>query len=220
MSFPATGPGHRARSAAPARSSAPKSAATAGAPASEPRRRPAERRAQQRDVIVAVDLDRAQRGEVRGLELAVEQGEPADAQPRDQPGERDLRRVGRAADHAFAEERAAERQAVEPADQLVAVPAFDRMREARARGASMKTLLDRAVDPGVGPVVGAFGAQRDDVVEGAVGGDAEAVGGDRLAERARQVEAVERQDRAACAARPNRRSAASRASAIGNTPTA
>ena len=39
-------------------------------------------------------------------------------QPRHQPGERDLRRVGRAAEHRFAEEGAAELDAVEPADEV------------------------------------------------------------------------------------------------------
>ena len=53
---------------------------------------------------------------MRGEELAIEQREAADAQPRDQPGQRDLRRIGDAADHRFAEERAAQRKAVEPAD--------------------------------------------------------------------------------------------------------
>ena len=48
-----------------------------------------------------------------GHELAVEQGEAADLEARDQPGERDLRRVGRAAEHAFAEKGAAEAHAIE-----------------------------------------------------------------------------------------------------------
>jgi len=53
---------------------------------------------------------------VIGLELAIEQREAARIQPRDQPGERDFRRIGRAADHRFAEEGATQRQAVQPAD--------------------------------------------------------------------------------------------------------
>ena len=60
--------------------------------AQQRRQRPpcANRGAEQRDVIVAVDLDRAERGEVRGHELTVEQGIAAGAQPRDEPGDRDL----------------------------------------------------------------------------------------------------------------------------------
>jgi hypothetical protein len=44
---------------------------------------------------------------VIGDELAIEQAETADLQPRHQPGERDLRRVAFPAEHAFAEEGAA-----------------------------------------------------------------------------------------------------------------
>jgi hypothetical protein len=62
-----------------------------------------------------------------GHELAVEQPVAADLQPRDQPGERDLRGVAAAREHAFAEEGAAERDAVEAAGELAVLPAFDRM---------------------------------------------------------------------------------------------
>lgn len=47
-----------------------------------------------------------------GLKLAIEQCESAFFQPRDKPGERDLGRIPRAADHAFAKERPAHRQAI------------------------------------------------------------------------------------------------------------
>ena len=92
-----------------------------------------------------------------GLELAVEQGEPADAQPRDQPGERHFRGIARPAHHRFAEERPAQRQAVKPADQPLALPAFDRMGVAEPvqRG---EHRLDLAADPRLGPVDRAFGA--------------------------------------------------------------
>jgi hypothetical protein len=69
---------------------------------------------------------------VPGHELAVEQGETADPQPGDEPGDRDLGRVARAADHALAEERAAKREAVKAAGEAVAVPYLDRMRETAA----------------------------------------------------------------------------------------
>jgi hypothetical protein len=57
-----------------------------------------------------------------GHELAVEQGEAADDQPRDQPGERYLRGVGPRREHAFAEEGGAQPDAVEPADELAFQP--------------------------------------------------------------------------------------------------
>lgn len=87
-----------------------------------------------------------------GLELAVEQREPAEAQPRDQPRQRHFRRVARTRYHALAEKGAPQRQPVQPADQLFAVPDFDRMREAALvqRG---EDAFDRPVDPGVGPIL-------------------------------------------------------------------
>ena len=53
-----------------------------------------------------------------GHELAVKQREIADLEPGDEPGERDLRRVARAAEHAFAEEGTAELHAIEPTDEF------------------------------------------------------------------------------------------------------
>lgn len=47
-----------------------------------------------------------------GDELAIEQPEAADPQPCHQPGKRDLRCVTFAAEHAFAEECAAQRYAI------------------------------------------------------------------------------------------------------------
>jgi hypothetical protein len=47
-----------------------------------------------------------------GHELAVEQGEAAEPQPRDQPGQRHLRRVGAARHHGFAEKCATDRDAI------------------------------------------------------------------------------------------------------------
>ena len=62
-------------------------------------------------------LDRAECLQVIGDELRVEQLEAAGSQPRDEMHERDLRSIARAVEHALAEEGAAERDAVEPADQ-------------------------------------------------------------------------------------------------------
>jgi len=116
-------------------------------------------------------------------------------------GERHFRRVGRTADHRFAEKRAAERNPVKSADKIaasvrIAVPAFDAVRVADGVERGI-TALDLAANPRRWAVGRGFGAQGDDAAEGAVGGDDEAVGGERFPERARGPEAVEREDRPA-----------------------
>ncbi len=75
------------------------------------------------------------------------------------------------------------------------------MREAH-RVEGEEGALDAGVDPRLGPTGHALRAQPDHIGEGGVGGDAEPVGGDRLAQRLRQVEAVQRQDRAAARFHP------------------
>ena len=129
-----------------------------------------------------------------GHELAVEQGEAGKAHPRDQPGKRDLGRVGAARHHRFAEEGAAERDAVEAAHQFLPVPDFDRMGVAAFVQVAIGA-LDGVIDPGGGPVLRALGAEREDLREGAVGSDAEAIAADDLRQRMRQVKAIEREDR-------------------------
>ena len=132
---------------------------------------------------------------MRGDELAVEQFPAARAEPRDEVRERDLRGVARAADHRFAEKGAAERDAVEPARELAVQPAFDAVRMAELE----QTVVARAdyrIDPRRRPVVGGRGAERDHIGKGGVGRDAEAVGHDDFFQAVRQVEVVERQDRA------------------------
>src|SRR5690606_9735902 len=81
---------------------------------------------------------------------------------------------------------------VEPADQLVALPAFDRMRETAAVKLD-KDALDRAVDPGIGPVARGFGAELHDPLEFLIDSNAEAFGENRLLERSREMEIIERQ---------------------------
>jgi hypothetical protein len=65
---------------------------------------------------------------VVGHELTIEQRKIARLQARDEPGERNLRRVGGAAEHALAEERAAELHTVESANEQIALPDLDRVR--------------------------------------------------------------------------------------------
>jgi hypothetical protein len=69
---------------------------------------------------------------VIGHELAVEQPEAADLQPRHQPGQSHLRSIGASREHAFAEEGRAELHAVKAADKLPILPALDRMGVAEA----------------------------------------------------------------------------------------
>jgi hypothetical protein len=126
-----------------------------------------------------------------GHELAIEQAESADPQPRHQPGEGDLGGVRADRKHALAEKGAGETHAIEPADQHVFLPAFDRMGVA-GFVQPVVAALDRGVDPGLGPLR----ATADDGGEGGIAGDGEDVGAQRLAERAGEVEAIEREDRA------------------------
>src|SRR4029078_6202086 len=86
-----------------------------------------ERHRQQRDIGLPGDADRAERGEVLGHELAIEKREIADLQARNEPRQRNLRGVRLPAEHALAEEGAAELHSIEPADQLAVLPDFDRM---------------------------------------------------------------------------------------------
>lgn len=132
---------------------------------------------------------------MRGDELAVEQFPAAGAEPRDEVRERDLRGIARAADHRFAEKGAAERHAVEPARELAIQPAFDAVRMAELEQ-TVVARPDYGIDPRCRPVVGGRGAERDHVGKGGIGGDAKAVGHDHLFQAVRQVEVVERQDRA------------------------
>jgi hypothetical protein len=125
-----------------------------------------------------------------GHELAIEKGEVPDLEARDQPCERDLGRVGAAAEHALAEEGAAELHAVKAADQPILVPDLDRMSVARA--------VERqhgALELGVDPRLLAVGAGSNHGREVAVVGDFEPSRAQRPAERAREVEAVEGNDR-------------------------
>ena len=170
----------------PRRSSAKKSTGAAGRSAD------AERGIEQPDIGLARDLDRAERGEVIGDELAIEQAEPADAQPRDEPGERHLGGVAPAAEHALAEKGRAEADAVKPADEHIILPAFDRMGVAAPMEIGIGR-FDLRVDPGIRPFGGRFGTAGDDGGERLVRGDGETIRPDRLGQRARQAELVERQ---------------------------
>ena len=84
-----------------------------------------------------------------GDELAVQQQETPGPQACDQMDQGDLLSVGLAAEHAFAEERAADPHSVKPTDQNAVVPNLDRMGVA-ALVQCHEQAENLTVDPGVG----------------------------------------------------------------------
>src|SRR3546814_21158057 len=85
-----------------------------------------------------------------GHELAVEQPESADEQPRHQPGQRHLGRIGAQREHTLTEKGAAQPNAVKTADQFLVLPTFYRVGVAEAME-EVGALLDLAVDPSLLP---------------------------------------------------------------------
>ena len=101
-----------------------------------------------------------------GHELAIEQFEMPDAKASDEPCQRDLGGIGTGAEHRFAEEGAAQADAVKPAHQLPVLPALDRM------GLPSGVEPERgALDIGVDPCLGAVGAGADYLGKGSVASD-------------------------------------------------
>src|SRR5207302_11161391 len=90
----------------------------------------AQRLPQQTVIAGAGDLDRAELRQMRRQKLRVEQTVAAVAQARHEMHERDLARIGDAAEHALAKKGAAERDAVKTADQFTVMPALDAVRGA------------------------------------------------------------------------------------------
>ena len=74
------------------------------------------------------DLNRPQRRQMSGHELAVEQLKSANPHSRNQPRQRHFRCVSSARKHAFAKKGAAHGKPVEAADEFAIVPAFDAVR--------------------------------------------------------------------------------------------
>lgn len=106
---------------------------------------------------------------MRGHELAIEQGEPADPQPRHQCGQRNLGCVTRPAHHTFSKEGAAERQPVKSAEQrrlalVIRAPAFDAVSKAHFMQRD-EAALDRMIDPRLRPIGCRLRAKPDDPVE-------------------------------------------------------
>src|SRR3546814_13877521 len=84
-------------------------------------------------------------------ELAVKQFEAADLQSRNQPRQRYLRCIAFAAEHAFAKKGAAQRYAIETADELAFQPAFTTVSLPPLEKRET-CLFDRLVDPSFRPV--------------------------------------------------------------------
>src|SRR5262249_12241930 len=99
-----------------------------------------QRRLQKLVVLAARYLDGAERLEMIGHELGVEQLEAAAAQPRHQMHERHLGGVARAMEHAFAKERAAEAHPVEPTNEALILIDLD----AVAMAALVELAIERA----------------------------------------------------------------------------
>src|SRR5690606_17468019 len=109
------------------------------------------------------NLDAAERGEVRGKELGVEQLEAARIEPLDQMRHGHLRGVGAPMEHGFTEKGGADGQAVQPPGQFLAVPDLDRMGDAAPEQFAIDG-ADGAVDPGGLAVLADGGAPLDDAV--------------------------------------------------------
>src|SRR3546814_6108318 len=86
-----------------------------------------------------------------GHELAVEQPESAYEQPRHQPGQRHLGRIGAQREHTLTEKGAAQPNAVKTAYQFLVLPTFYRVGVAEAME-EVVALLDLAVDPSILPL--------------------------------------------------------------------
>ena len=80
----------------------------------------------------ARDFSRAELRQMGGHELGVQQAEPTQSQTGNQVHERDFGGVGDEAEHAFAEERTTQCDAVKPAYQRAIEPALHRMGMAEA----------------------------------------------------------------------------------------
>lgn len=63
-------------------------------------------------IFRALNLDRSERGKVRGEELGIEKGIATCVEAGDEVNQRDFGRIGRRVEHAFSKERAAKRQSV------------------------------------------------------------------------------------------------------------
>src|SRR5437588_317432 len=146
-------------------------------------------------ILAPRHLDRAERAQVIGHKLCVEEPKSAGLEARHEVHQRDLGGVARAVEHALAEERAAERNAVEPADEVLSLIDLEAVAMAPFVELAIKH-ADAPVDPCARATGAGLRASLEHRVEIAVDRDGELVGAHRAGKPARHVEAVERNDAA------------------------
>ena len=110
-----------------------------------------------------------------GHVLRVEQFEPARDQPRHQMHQRHLGGVAGPMKHALPEERPAQADAIQSADQIVVLPDLDAVCVSEFMQPDVE-IADPFVDPGILAPGLRRGTTGDDCLEGSVGGDRESVG--------------------------------------------
>lgn len=125
-----------------------------------------------------------------GQKLRVEQVEPACLQPRHQMHQGNLGGVRGPREHAFAKKRAAQRHAIQAADQPARLPALNRMGMADVMQRRI-ALPDGGVDPRLRPFRSTLCACCHHLGKRAVYPDLKAVLPHHLGQRARQVEPVQ-----------------------------
>src|SRR6185437_5364213 len=101
-----------------------------------------------RRIAAARDFNGAERLQMLGDILGVEQLEAARDQPRHQMYQRDLGGIADAVKHAFAEKCPAEIDAVEPAGEIAVLPDLDAVAMAERMQPAIE-VADALVDPGV-----------------------------------------------------------------------
>src|SRR5438309_2242507 len=106
-------------------------------------------------------------------ELRIKEAIATGLEARHQMHQRDLAGIGFPAEHAFAEEGAAQGYAVKPADQAPVQPGLDAMGVTEDKQLATE-IEDRVVDPGLAAAGCRCRAILDDVGKGAIAGDVEA----------------------------------------------
>lgn len=148
---------------------------------------------QQGAIAALRHLYRAQRRQVAGHELAVEHPVTGEPQTRHQPRQRNLGGIVGPAEHAFTAEYTVKGDAIKATNKGFAVPALDRMGMTKCRKAAIARFEPMA-DPAPAVVGAGRGTGGDNGPEGGVAGDTKPVLPDGFAQRARQMQPIERQN--------------------------
>ncbi len=148
---------------------------------------------QQIEITRLADFNNAKACQMVGHELAIEQGKPANSQTCDQPGKRDFRRIGCPRKHALTKKSPTKRKAVQPANKLAVLPAFDTMRVAHFVQRN-KRILDIGIDPRRHPLTGFSGTGVDHAGKSGIGRYDKPVLPDHLGQRTRYNKTIKRQD--------------------------